>query len=232
MFQPRGLVNFEIRSNSFAQNLDFVGDILWSVVYLLLIFGAFRDRRIGIPAIAICLNFTWEIAFTLVQRPEGIRLYTQLFWLVLDAIIVYQLFVFGERRPLSKRHFNLVFSVGLLMSFTGQMVYLQQSLESDPSGSLLAYGINVVMAFAFVMMFFERVDSEWNWIACSVAWGKMLATGIITVSVFLQFANDITPVRLMLYLGLCTAILDCYYIFLIHAARRRFANRELAPDSD
>lgn len=216
---PRGEIQHDILNNSFTQNLDLLGDVLWMVTYLLLIWIAFRDRVPGIPAIAICLNFTWELVYTVAHPPPNkVHLIVQLFWLALDCVIVYQVFRFGNRPPMTKRHYNIGFLVGIVLAFFGHLIYLQHYAETDPYGSVLAYFINLVMSLTFITMFYDRPDRKG--ISQSVAWTKMLATAVITLSVFLQFRNDIRPVGMMLYLGLCTAIFDTYYIYLVHAARR------------
>ena len=74
--------------------------ICWSIVYLALIYNGFKYKSYGIPLLALGLNFGWEYFYSfykLDQANISLQHWINIFWFVLDAIIVFQYFKYGRQ---------------------------------------------------------------------------------------------------------------------------------------
>jgi hypothetical protein len=223
---PRGDVLFDVLSNSFAMNLTLVGDLLWVITYILIIRCAVRDRAPGIPVAAVCLNFSWEIVFTVFYPPEvggqiDIRhLVVQLAWIVFDVVLVAQAIRFGrssQNVPLVRQHYRLLVWAAVAMAFGGELVYA--SYTQDLNGVVSALLINLVMSVLFIHMLFTRASLRG--ISFAAAWTKMLGSGLVGLSILLIYRTNLAQVSLPLYLFACIAVFDVIYVCLVQRARRQ-----------
>lgn len=90
--------------------LGIINYALWTAAYVLVIRVGFRQKSYGIPFACIPINFTWEFLYstTIVTQPGPFFIWGNRVWLVLDAIILYQLFRYGREMqvlPWIKTHF-------------------------------------------------------------------------------------------------------------------------------
>lgn len=73
--------------------LDWISGISWTLVYALAIYHGIKEARYCIPAVCICLNFSWELlavmarAFT--HSPLDSGFISQILWLVLDVGVLF-----------------------------------------------------------------------------------------------------------------------------------------------
>jgi hypothetical protein len=171
----------------FALTLVAVGGVVWLVAYLAAIRTAARDRAPALPVVAVCLNLTWELLHSVVHRPpRTVDFVTNLAWLALDVVILYQILRFGARHqaiPALRRHFPLAVAAALVLSFAGHLTFHRYSTANaifpDESGAIPAFVINLVMSILFVAMYFARPDGAG--LSKTVAWAKFLGSGLYAV---------------------------------------------------
>jgi hypothetical protein len=81
-------------------SLKLISGICWSTVYIVLIYNGFKHNSYGMPFLALGLNFGWEFIYSFYAFDIGnisLQRGINIFWFVLDAIIVYQYFSFGKQ---------------------------------------------------------------------------------------------------------------------------------------
>src|SRR5580698_4011907 len=87
--------------------VDLVAGVLWSVAYLLIIKRGYQDKACGMPVLALCSNFGWELsALTFRRRPEIMA--GAYMWVPPDAIIFCQCLMYGRadfKDPFVKKYF-------------------------------------------------------------------------------------------------------------------------------
>lgn len=170
-----------------ALSLVALGGVVWLVTYVLAIRVGFRERTLAIPLVAVCLNVTWELTHSLIYRPpRPIDFYTNLFWLALDLVIVYQVFRFGGRLqalPALRRFYPGVVAGTLALSLAGHITFhehvIANSIFPDTSGAIPAFIINLVMSVLFVTMYFSRPDGAG--LSRGVAWGKFIGSSLYAI---------------------------------------------------
>ena len=170
-----------------ALGLIGIGAVVWLAAYVLAIRTGFREKTYAIPLLAVCLNITWELTHSLVFRPATpADLYNHLAWLVLDLIILAQVFRYGRRmqriEPV-RRHFPLVVATTLILSLAGHVSFHRfvtaNSIFPDQNGAVAAYIINLVMSVLFVAMYCGRPDG--TGLSRGVAWTKFIGTGLYSI---------------------------------------------------
>lgn len=237
----------------FESTLAAAGDLLWLVTYILVIREGFKHRTYALPLLAIALNITWEFVYTVIF-PSSSRLVFGLHagWLVIDVIIVYQLLRFGrgqQSQPFFKRHYALLVMLTLAACFAFHVTYqrFNQEITLFPidGGNGMAFMMNLVMSVLFIGMLLNRKDLRG--LSLPVAWTKMLATAMISISNVMTFRlsegrsfefqfreagsggawQSITrgtrqlDLSVFYFLFLTIFILDILYIVMLRRARRR-----------
>jgi len=162
-----------------------VAAALWILAYVLMMVRGQRDRAPGLPLVAICLNFGWEILASFVfpaSSPMWKLMYRA--WLAGDVFIVVQLLRYGrdvQASPLVRRFFHpivaVVFALGLLGLYTFVATF------RDRQGIVAAYMINLIMSVLFVPMYLAR-RAHRRGISVGAAWAKLAGTAIQAVQCY------------------------------------------------
>lgn len=179
-----------------AIGLATLGDVLWLVAYALILWKGFKDRTYGVPLLAICLNFTWEFWFAVVEPPASkIAHITHFAWLLLDVAIVWQLLRYGRREqtiPEIRKYFFPIVAVTMVMALVGQVTLNRQlahnAMFPDTAGSGLAWVINFVMGVLFIFFYFGRRDLRG--LSYGGAWSMMIGTAMVATGNVLVFASN------------------------------------------
>lgn len=179
----------------FALSLIAIGGAVWLIAYLAAIRAAARDRAPALPVVAVCLNLTWEVVHSIVYPPpRQIDLVTNLAWLALDLVILFQILRFGASRqtiPELRRSFPAAIAATLAFAFIGHVTFHRHvtanSIFPDESGAIPAFIINLVMSVLFVAMYFNRRDGAG--LSKTVAWAKFVGTGLYAVGNSLVLAR-------------------------------------------
>ena len=145
---PRGDFAHHLLDNGFWMNLTVLGDLCWAIAYILIIRQCFRQRTYGLPLVAIVMNFTWELQYSLVQPPrcdngsvDVVKVAMILAWAVLDTFIVWQLFRYGRAEQTIKeiqRFFPFVVVGSLLLALAGNFAFARfHPEEAAPLSGLI-----------------------------------------------------------------------------------------------
>lgn len=200
------------------------GDLLWLAAYILIFRKGFQDRTYGVPAVALALNFTWEILYTIQFPPsDWPHIILRWSWLLADCVIVYQYFRFGKESivlPTIKRHFHAISIFLFVNAYIFQLTYRYHF--NQPAGYDNAFLINFIMSALFVRFFFLRPDMRG--LSYGAAWCKMFGTAILATIYAMQRQQSMLDYSFMLYLYVLTFVFDVTYIVLL--ARRRAGIRE------
>ena len=194
-----------------------LGEGLWIVAYVLVIWAGFRDKTYGVPLTSIALNYTWEILYAFVTPSScWVVRFLRYGWFILDTVIVWQLVRFGrkdQRIPDFRRYYRIGLLVIFVMAFIGHLTY--HHAYRDQGGQQAAYAINFIMSILFVLMFYSRRDKQG--LSYGAAWAKMLGTGILALATALSFISNPVPVQdFLLFLFVGIFLFDVWYIILFH----------------
>jgi hypothetical protein len=234
---PAALVSLQINSDQFVGMREagitsssplglFIANgaaLFWTVAYVCVIVHAFREKRPMIPAVAILLNVGWELAavFEWPSYNTDMR-FGAILWLMVDLIIVYQLFRFGGRHQgvaELRRYWYWAVFLGILFSLGGHSSFAVYN--GDEFGLEDSYLINLVMSILFVRMYFTYQDT--SKLARWIAWTKMLGTlcGSVGLTIMLNSMDPPWPRSLwfLYYLMIACFGFDMIYIGLV--SRRR-----------
>lgn len=209
--------------------LQLLGCTLWTVAYISIIIKAFRDRVYGMPWPSTCLNITWELYYGFLCRgvicQTGLPQAVTRAWLLLDAVIVFQLFYYGRafqsNREL-KRYFYPMVSMSLLLAYIGQVTFT--NYNHDPAGVQDAWLINTGMSLFFVTLCATRPALEG--LSYPGAWAKMLANLSLAAGLVMA-GGEFSRQPLPLFLFATTFLADSFYVFLLHIGGRKHGARPL-----
>jgi hypothetical protein len=186
-----------------AMAMLYAGFILWSLTYILAIAQGLKDKTYGVPLVAVCLNFTWELYFAVACRffegkraalctATGMLRWGLILWLVLDTVILAQLLKYGWRSQPSLLRFlpeqsqrSVFYALILLLCCVGfYWQYAFVNLLTDQDGNTLAWLTNYVMSWLFVASAFFRPNarglSYWGGWAMLLGNCAFAAWGVLT----------------------------------------------------
>lgn len=206
--------------------LGIIGDVFWDVAYLLAIWMGFKQRTYCLPLLAICLNFAWEILFTIFYPPltaAGVpdvpKVVLYGVWLVLDAVIIFQLARYGREQqtvPFLRRHFHKLLALTFATCLVGELtLFISMGRRYQDE---MAYGMNLLMSVLFIAMLVGR--PRLVGISQGVAWFKMLGTGLISVAYVLSYLGGraaLLPIAFFFYLTIL--VVDAIYVVLVRKAQ-------------
>ncbi len=146
--------------------------IAWTITYIALVYRGFKDKSYGMPLVALALNFTWELTFSIIYPPQSggtIATIINTIWFICDIAIVISYFKFGykyvkESLNVNKKTFLLIsilaFLICFLIMYIGGPFFAQFNnyFNNDlfESAKFIAYIQNAVMSVLFVNMFYTR----------------------------------------------------------------------------
>lgn len=169
-----------------ANAFTLASGVLWSVVYVLIFFQAFRDRTYAMPFIALCTNLTWEFLFSFVYQFRPFML-MDLIWFLFDLGILYTYAKFWRSdypRHLSPRLVWVRFGLtclavgGLISALVGA---LPQHVGVAQVHS--AFVDNMIMSVAFLAMLVKRGSRRGQ--SMAIAWTKLAGTAAASIGNFL-----------------------------------------------
>ncbi|MEK8142601.1 hypothetical protein NKH18_10630 [Streptomyces sp. M10(2022)] len=136
-------------------------NLLWAVIYVLIIRAGLRDRTYGMPIVALWLNLSWEANFSFVRPQSGALWVTNVIWFLLDCGILWTVVRFGHRQfPwLPRWGFLLGVAITGICSWIGMEAALSQLERSggiETAGTYTAFTALLVMACLFPSMLAAR----------------------------------------------------------------------------
>ncbi|NNF37974.1 MAG: hypothetical protein HKN71_04860 [Gemmatimonadetes bacterium] len=176
--------------------LGAAGDLLWVVTYVIAIWIGFKHRTYAVPLLAVALNVTWEFVYTVIYPVENrVVFYLHAAWLVVDLIIVYQIYRFGrkeQRQAFFRKHYPLLLTLTLaaclIFQITFDRFFYQIALFPMETGNGMAFMMNLVMSILFFGLLFGREDLRG--VSEPIAWTKMIGTALISIGNTMAFLTS------------------------------------------
>lgn len=216
-----------------------LGNAFWVVAYILTVIRGFRVRSYGVPLVAICLNFSWELCFAgncfplhfgpndcCVCPAENLMSQVLLWaWLGIDAVVVAQAMVYGgslQTSDVFRRWLPLWLVAGISYCYVGHLCFI--TFFSDVMGTVDAWLINAVMSLLFV--YWVLTNADLRGLSGGAAWTKMIGSACNAVGLLVQqkavngTACGQTRGALMNFLFLSVFCLDLAYVILLWRAHR------------
>ncbi len=194
--------------------LDWSSGIAWTLTYLIAVYVGFRKKAYCIPAICICLNFSWElfvVSMRIVEKSSfNSGFVSQLLWLILDIGVLCTWLRYGIKVAFKKKLFMLCSSIlAMAVATVGLGLW-----------DVAAFAINLIMSVSFLFRLDKRVP-----ILLSVAILKCLGTLPATILSGVLHTN----ILIITVGGLCL-IADLWYIYEIWVNRKSIAFDKLAEN--
>jgi hypothetical protein len=193
------------------QTLQIGTGVFWTLAYLLIIRRGFLDRTLGMPLPALAANLTWEFTFCFLLPHDSPQIYIDYVWFSFDLLILYQALRFGKQLVadfIPADWFYPVFALSLAaaLGFNVTMSYEFQ----DWAGRYSAFGINVLMSLAFVLMLLHRKSLAGQSIYIAAA--KMAGTMFPSALFFLVYPGS----TLLNFSYATIVLLDATYLVLVY----------------
>jgi len=218
LFAPHSLVN--LRDYTPLQlGLNAAGCLLWVVVYYVIVRDILRRRFVEMPFFIACGNLAWEFVWSVPFSPNSGLLFAWLYRsaFVLDLFIFANLLRYGQKQiatPELLRHWRAL-CLALVAAWVPLCYFFRADGLDDPIGATSGYILNLFISVLYYQLYFRVRDPQF--FSPLVAWTRMLGTALISVSVWLIFPEN----RFVQTLTLFCFALDCLFIALLHAERRR-----------
>ncbi len=204
--------------------LKIVSGLSWSLVYILLIYNGFKYKSYGIPLVALALNFGWEFFYSFYQLDVNnisLQRWINIFWFVLDLIIVYQYFKYGKQHFSKKTNQKLFIPWSILIfavCFLIEYMFLHEFGKSM-GARYAAFLQNLIMSILFIDMFLKRIKTAE--LSITVAIFKWLGT--LAPTILFGMENSF-----ILVIGLLCSIFDLIYIGILFTNKNKVVSNKLA----
>lgn len=190
-----------------ASTVILLSGIAWTITYLALAYRGFKDKSYGMPFVALALNLTWEMTFSIIYTPHANGLMTIIIntiWLICDVAILSTFLIYGyryfkEQYLLTKSTFYMMtligFSICLLIMVVGGPFFADFSYFNQDyfeSAKFIAFIQNAVMSVLFVSFFYSRkannhpIEGQ----SFTIAWSKLLGTSLTVGILYLSEHPD------------------------------------------
>src|SRR5688572_10128985 len=202
-----------------------VGAACWLAAYVLVILQGHKQATYGVPLLAVCLNFTWELMDSFfLPDPVPVWVIIDRAWFLVDLVIATQLFLYGKREqlwPELQRTFYVLLPLTLGAAFVGQYAWVTSF--HDTLGILLAFVINLIMSALFLPFYFRRRDTGQG-LSLPVDWLKMVGTALSSVQCYFLIplihpiaasTTHFGPYAFFHFLFVACFALDVVYIVLL-----------------
>ena len=198
-----------------------IGAFFWLMCYVFTIRGIFVYKFVGISAGVVGANFAWEFLWAFIFKQDMGKLLQigYLGWFLLDCIIVWGVYKYGDKQVNSKLkpHFKLLFTFSIigwlpvLYFFTKGFIY-----ETTSIGANSAYAIQLLISMSCLIMLINNPGEKG--ISYLAAWGRTLGSLFCGIMCIMHWKDNLwIPSMVVVYM-----IIDIYY--LVHATKNLKTN--------
>ena len=204
----------------------FAGFYLWTPAYVSIVRRGFRTKQLEEPMLAVCGNIAWEFYW-------GLFVHLDMGWalklcyvggFLLDCFILYWLYRVGwkQSRSVDLRRLWPLIVTATLVALVAFYATFQRNNYDLPLGSNSAYLDNIMVSGLYLWFGLSRHPDD---MSLTVAWSKMLGTGLVSVFVFWEYPDN----GFIHTLAIITAVLDLAYFALLLRRRRDHRLGTLPP---
>ncbi len=190
------------------------GCLLWIVVYVFTLRGAYKLEFIDIPLAIVCGNIVWEFLWSFVFYTDMGALYQWGYrvWFFMDCLIVYNLYRYGHKQlsiPLFKNNSHWLITLGIA-AWTPVLYYYIAIYDAPVShmGAYSGYVLNVIISILYIPLFLKLNDRRL--FSYPSAWCKAGGNLLINLFCFSHF-ND----GFLLSLCVLCTVFDVIYLYLL-----------------
>lgn len=227
-YDPNAL-NSLWETHFWAMMLTMLGNVLWIIAYVGIVAKCFKQKTYGVPIASAALNIAWEALFsTIFKSPVFLWWISAVGWLIIDIIIVYQIFRYGrsdQRVPELRKHYYLIL-IGIFGSCLGLM-YTFVIYFNDTLGFTSAFVINFVMSTLFVTFLWRR--PKLHGLSLTAAICKGVGTGVVSIGCYFLLPAIYPTVESWSFirlLNVLTFLLDTLYAIDLGLRMRRLKRGE------
>jgi hypothetical protein len=200
----------------------------WVWVYIVVIKDIIKYKFIGIPALAVCSNISWEFlwSFFFYTNMGAFFEWGYRAWFILDVFIFYSVFRYGKKQ-FTNPALNTYFTWIILFTTAGwtAAIYTFTKEYVDPIGAISAYMVNAHMSALYILLILKFPKEKT--LSVSTAWHKMLGTALTSVFCFWVFPKAV----FMLTMTVVTFILDITYIIIVTYYRKPSTEKNKAAQT-
>ncbi|MEU9339925.1 hypothetical protein AB0D74_01695 [Streptomyces sp. NPDC048278] len=187
----------------------------WIVTYLLAIRQASQDRRVGIAAYLVAVNFAWEFSLTFLLEQTPTQRQINVLWLVFDVVLLYQALKYGPRDYPGLPARVVRWALAGVLVWASLIVVVGANEFNDRDGMYTGMIIQVPLSASFILLLKRRGSSAGQsmYIAVAKTVGSLFA-GLTAVVVH--------PSHHLLQVLVATYVpLDLAYVVLLSRTMRR-----------
>ena len=204
--------------------LKITSGLCWSTVYIVLIYNGFKYKSYGMPLLALGLNFGWEFFYSFYQLDVNnisLQRWINIFWFVLDGVIVYQYFKYGKQYFPKKISENLFITWSVLVFAICFLIEYMFLIEFGKSmgARYAAFLQNLIMSFLFIDLLLKRVKIEE--FSITVAICKWIGT--LAPTILFGLENNF-----ILVIGILCSVIDIIYIGVLYTYKNQSASLNLS----
>lgn len=196
--------------------------LLWTGVYIIIIYRLHKDHAPSMPWVCLCMNFSWEFQFAfLVPYPEPITRWGIYLWVVFDLVMYIFDLKYGKMFFAKRfKGFDWAYyptKIGLFAVIFVTILMMNPQWPTLPDSPMFAaYIMNAIMSMLFCVHMFSRETIEG--LSIWVAWCKCLGTIAPTI-IGLYWM----PGQYFVYcLAFICALFDFIYIYLLTKRFHKF----------
>jgi hypothetical protein len=196
-------------------------NILWLLLYTLVIRRGFIDKTFGIPLIALWANFAWDIFGSIggatIPMPQPV---INGMYALIDLVILYQILRYwrNDFTNLSPRQFYFFFAFTGLFSFVLMEAFIRET--NDVAIWRVAFIDTFINSALFIAMFYRRPGLEGQSLYIGLC--KVFGTGPFMLLLYFLPQMDVShlveaptsPLLVPLWIGIF--ILDVAYVVLVY----------------
>ena len=189
----------------------------WIMTYIEALRVGYKDKTYAIPFIALGLNFSWELYYTLpgyFQFGTHVSTYFNAFWLLLDCGILYLYFKYGPKEVATNKRTFYIQAILYLIACLILQHFVFQWVGIVLGALYMGFLQCILMSILFIRMYYRRPGLQGQSLILAIA--KFVGTLPLTILFGIIGSNRGGGVHApILYIGAVIFVLDVAYIYLV-----------------
>jgi len=195
-----------------------IGCVFWVIAYIALVRTMVTKKFVEMPFFIAAGNLAWEFVWSTTYFPDSGILFAIQYQgaFILDCFIFYYVLKYGAnyiKIPELKKHFKTVCVLSLIGWIFLNYFFVKNGFDTS-IGANSGYILNIIISIMYPINMLQTGAQHFS---KTVAWCKMLGTGLITVSLFFFYPEN----QFVQTLGILVLLLDCFYIYLLYLFQKK-----------
>ncbi len=195
-----------------------VGCAFWVIAYAAIVRTMIKNKFVEMPFFIAAGNLAWEFIWSTTYFPDTGILFAIQYQgaFLLDCFIFYYVLKHGAehiKMPEIKKHFKAICLVCLIAWIPVNYFFVKNGFDTS-IGANSGFILNIIISVLYPVV---MIQTGAQWFSKTVAWSKMLGTGLITVSLFFFYPEN----QFVQTLGIIVLVLDCFYIYLLYLFQKK-----------